>query len=110
MRKSNTPESVLVSRVTATLADDEVTCPECSHKFALTETQANRVIVAYDTIKMGGEPLGVRKVGPAGQIALRVDSLKGPLWKIVQPDGGVIENMEPDLPADWIVLEPKGAE
>lgn len=108
VHRSNTPEPQLVSRVADTLAEDEVTCPDCGCSFGVPTEVVNRVMVAHDTIREGGDPMGTRKVGPMGEVAVRVDSAKGPLWRVVMPDGDVHENMEPTLP--WDELETRKTE
>lgn len=102
MTTSNTPPSELVSRVVETLAADEVTCPQCAHTFALPQAAANRVIVAYNAVRDGGDPVGTTRKGPNGEFALRVDDpAKGPLWRVTPLDGSApYDDMNPTLAWD----------
>jgi hypothetical protein len=93
-------------RVSNMLADNEVDCPNCSHQFAGPPQVVHRVITASDHVRQGGEPIGTKRLGPNGEIAVRVDDpTRGPMWRLINPDGSVSEDMRNEL-SDWTLLTP----
>lgn len=63
----------------------------------LTAAQVAAVFAAREAV-VGGDPVGTIKRGPAGEIAMRVESDGMLIWRVTVPDGTQYNDTQPTLP------------
>jgi hypothetical protein len=97
-KKTNTPSAGLVTQVTNAVSDPE-------HE--LSEETVARIIVAYDTFRLGAD-VGTQMQNPdTGALAVRVDDPeRGAVWKTISSSGEVGYDTQPSLPTPWTDLAP----
>ena len=101
---SNTPPPGVVDQVARAVADPDHPIV-LDEKGQLRGEDINRVIVAYDTFRMGAEPGTWMRNPDTGAMAIRVDDPeRGVVWQVTASDGIISYDTEPSLSAPWVEL------